>query len=224
MQVFNNEVYVQQGEHFSLDFSFRNKDGSPFLISNKLLKGGKVAYILVTISNELYNQKQRYVYNKWLTLSEIVNGIPVAFYCTKPVVLSKSASDTQIPGDLPADVQQDCKEHNDSNYTTYAIYKANDNTGKTSFYYYDSSTNILVEYPFELTRISFTVMSNITKDWVVGNYTYGIQLVSGEPNTSKDENAKPINVVDQVQALLPPTRLIVTSNVDNSLGGLQWQK
>lgn len=216
MQVLNNEVYVQQGEHFSLDFSFKNKDGSPFLISNKLLKGGKVAYILVTISNELYNQKQRYVYNKWLTLSELVNGIPVAFYCTKPVVIpSKTIT---IPDDLPDDVQQDCQEHNDSNYTTYSIYKV---TGdETKFYYYDSSAKMLVEYPFELTRISFTVMSNITKDWVVGNYTYGIQLVSGEPNTSKDENAKPIVVVDQVQALLPPTRLVVTSNVDNSLGGL----
>lgn len=220
MQVLNNEVYVQQGEHFSLDFSFRNKDGSPFLISNKLLKGGKVAYILVTISNELYNQKQRYVYNKWLTLSELVNGIPVAFYCTKPVILAKSASAMKIPEDLPEDVQQDCQKHNDSNYTTYAIYKANDGAGKISFYYYNSSTKTLIEYPFELTRISFTVMSNITKDWVVGNYMYGIQLVSGEPNISKDENARPISVVDHVQALLPPTRLIVTSNVDNSLGGL----
>lgn len=220
MQVLNNEVYVQQGEHFSLDFSFRNKDGSPFLISNKLLKSGKVAYILVTISNELYNQKQRYLYNKWLTLSELVNGIPVAFYCTKPVILAKSASAMKIPEDLPEDVQQDCQKHNDSNYTTYAIYKANDGAGKTSFYYYNSSTKTLIEYPFELTRISFTVMSNITKDWVVGNYMYGIQLVSGEPNISKDENARPISVVDHVQALLPPTRLIVTSNVDNSLGGL----
>lgn len=220
MQVFNNEVYIQQGEHFSLDFSFKNKDGSPFLISNKLLKDGKEAYILVTISNELYNQKERYIYNKWLTLSELINGIPVAFYCTKPIVI-KSKTIT-IPDDLPDDVQQDCQEHNDSNYTTYGIYKV---TGdETKFYYYDSSAKMLVEYPFELTRISFTVQSNITKDWVVGNYMYGIQLVSGEAKPNKKDGEKPLAIVDQVQSLLSPTRLVVTSNVDNSLGGLEWQE
>lgn len=36
MKTFNNELVIHRGETFSMDKVVQNKDGSPYIVSNKL--------------------------------------------------------------------------------------------------------------------------------------------------------------------------------------------
>ena len=44
MQVLNNEIRMTQGEQITLDFLLQNKDGSPYIISNKLKYQNLMSY------------------------------------------------------------------------------------------------------------------------------------------------------------------------------------
>ena len=37
MKVFNNEITIHRGETFSMDKVIQNKDGSPYIVSNRLV-------------------------------------------------------------------------------------------------------------------------------------------------------------------------------------------
>ena len=66
MKTLNNEITVHREETFTMEKIVQNKDGSPYIISNKLNN----PYWLLSISTTRYEQENRYVKNYWLSLKD----------------------------------------------------------------------------------------------------------------------------------------------------------
>ena len=61
--------------------------------------------------------------------------------------------------------------------------------------------------------------TDVTIDWNEHAYVYGIQLVDGDVNNDyvPGGTSRPLLNAESVQAILPPTQLIVTNNIHGSL-------
>ena len=205
MQVLNNQLYVQRGEEFTLDFVLRNKDKSPYIVSSKLQN----PYYLVTVSSGSQDPAKRYILNQWCM-------IPAAgtFFVTTPIRIPSVVDWTGF-ADMKAAANADgCIVAN------YAIYYTVDNTTGARKYYrytgtddsYDSSK--MIEY---VNRFTVTYNTATTMEWTELSYTYGIQLVSGKKRQEITSDGRQLLTFDTVYSILPPTKLVVTSNIYGSL-------
>lgn len=79
MQLFNKNIKIHRGETFSLQFNIRTEDGAPYIISSEFNN----PYFLLSISDSIHFEPDRYVKNYWLSL----NNIP-RFELTRPLELS----------------------------------------------------------------------------------------------------------------------------------------
>lgn len=197
MKTYNNELIVYRGEVFTIDKYIVNKDGSPFIISNKLQN----PYFLLTIGSDLY--KPEYVYNKWL---EIGSNQP-RFKSTVPVEIQLDKNG-QWPRTLPAGTTS----------ATAVYYIVNDDGSKTYKYaeISDEPTKngvIVTNWNDYNCRLSTVFYHNITKDWNEQTYYWGIRLVSGP--LSPEGSEKPLSTFDVAQPILQPTKLTVLSPIDN---------
>ena len=61
MRLNGKEIIVHTGETFGIDFVFKNKDGSPYVIYSGL----KNPYFLTSISDSKFKEKNRNVLNMW---------------------------------------------------------------------------------------------------------------------------------------------------------------
>ena len=112
MKTFNNELVIHRGETFSMDKVVQNKDGSPYIVSNKL----KNPYVLVAVSTTRYDQNKRYLLNLWLPLTD-----KVRFSITDPIDLTSfkteangtvskytSFNDVNVRGPVPGSGGKNC--------------------------------------------------------------------------------------------------------------------
>ena len=206
MKTYNNELIVYRGEVFTIDKYLVNKDGSPFIISNKL----RNPYFLLTVGSDLY--KPEYVYNKCLEIvspqSEDNNKQRIArFESTVPVEIQLDENG-QWPRTLPAGTTSD----------KAVYYIVNDDGSKT--YKYAEISDTSTENGVTVTnwkdyncRLSTVFYHNITKDWNEQTYYWGIRLVSGP--LSPEGSEKPLSTFDVAQPILQPTKLTVLSPIDN---------
>lgn len=67
MRLLKNDILVHKNETFTLGFDLINKDGSPYILYNKLSN----PHLLITIASSKYEEANRYVLNLWLDLSEL---------------------------------------------------------------------------------------------------------------------------------------------------------
>lgn len=65
MKIHGNEITVHRGETFTIDFSFVNKDDSPYVVSNRVDN----PYILIAVTDSKFMVADRYIKNYWLNLS-----------------------------------------------------------------------------------------------------------------------------------------------------------
>lgn len=198
MKVFKNELYISAGETFTLQKQIKNKDGSPYIISNKLNN----PYWLITVTDTLYDYPNRYVYNKWLKLKNSLR-----FYKTKPVDLKSLGY--QEWSNLPAGYEGD----ESAGYADIAVFYLEVNGIKEYKYWKYDNTSVgdysghWEKYDCELVT---TYQNRITKDWVAQNYYYSISLVSGnETSTGKS----PLQNIDLMYPILQPTKIYVRSNL-----------
>ena len=145
MQVRNNEITVQRGESWTMSKKIRNKDGSPFIVSSELAN----PYWLVTIASVRYEQKDRYILNKWLELSNCPR-----FKYTQPIELAKYGlkfSDNTLPFiDLDEDGDNnDFTGDETSGYSNIAIFYEKDFNGVISYKYWEYINNIEGDYDAE---------------------------------------------------------------------------
>lgn len=198
MKVFKNELYVTVGESFTLSKIVQNKDGSPYIISSQLTD----PYWLITVSDSIYEQKDRYVYNKWLSLKNALR-----FYITKPVNLNDlgySNWDAVLPAGYEGDETSGYANIavfylNIGGSIKYRYWKYNNNDqGDYSGYWEDYECNIITHYA-----------NNITKEWSAKNYYYSIFLISGTRNPGESF----VTLIDVSYPILSPTKIIVRSNL-----------
>ena len=209
MEILNNQLYVQQGEAFTLDFFLRNKDGSPYIVSRQL----KNPYYLVTVSSMSTNSNKdkRYLLNKWCKITAD------RFYVTTPVHITgvSSFNFTAMKSKANAD---GCTVAN------YAVYYTTDSNGNVTYYKYtgtdDAAYNSAKMVPYE-NNFVVSFSTDVTIDWTEHMYMYGIQLVDGDnnPDFVSGTESRPLLNAESVQSILPPTQMIVTNNINGSLSG-----
>lgn len=198
MKVFKNELYISAGETFTLQKQIKNKDGSPYIISNKLNN----PYWLITVTDTLYDYPNRYVYNKWLKLKNSLR-----FYKTKPVDLKSLGY--QEWSNLPAGYEGD----ESAGYANIAVFYLEVN-GIKEYKYWKYDNKFVGDYSGRWEKydceLVTTYQNRITKDWVAQNYYYSISLVSGnETSTGKS----PLQNIDLMYPILQPTKIYVRSNL-----------
>lgn len=200
MQVFNNEIHMQQGEQITLTFNLRTKDGSPYIVSSELNN----PYYVITIASTHLAQQDRYVLNRWCKIEKITNT-PTTFYCTKSIPVSDI---TNIPNGLPETIRNDIISlaNKGITYDNYAIYSYN---GK--YYRWDSDVEKAIEYE---NILSVTFLPSTTNEWTGRDFVYGIILVSGEIDIT---GVKPLKNIEYSQVILAPTKLIVDAKLN--IGG-----
>lgn len=210
----NNELRIFRNESFTIDKIIRYSNGFPFVISNKLSN----PYILLSITNSRYNQEGKYIYNKWLDLSDYPK-----FNSTTAVNIAsfkENIDDTE-----PKYTSFDDITTTENGYVVYGYVgdytspiglKADEciffisNNGENEYKYaiVDEENNEITwkEYKFEICT-SFS--QELTNTWNEQSYYYSITLVDGEKNS--DDN-KPLASFNVYQPILKPTKLSVISD------------
>lgn len=208
MQVHNNSIIVQRGESWTMSKKIMNKDGSPYIVSSELQN----PYWLVTVTSAIYEQKDRYVLNKWLNL----NGFP-RFKHTQPIELAKYGlkfTDNTLPFiDLDGDGENDDFTGDEtSGYANIAIFYEKDLDGVTSYKYWEYINNIEGNYEGQWVSYECPIVTSFTKEitsqWKEQNYFYSITLVAGR----ESDGEYPI-IIDDSFPILTSTKLSVKSNL-----------
>lgn len=191
MKVLNAEITIQRGETFTIDYIIRNKDGSPYIISDHLTH----PYFLITVSTTKYAQKDRYVKNYWLDLT----GYP-RFNATQAIDLhsiKKEASDesdaepkyvsfndiTSVPFFGYVDGQPVYYYvDNNERFVNDAVFYIEHEDGTREYKYWERSkdgTGQDIGWTDYHCRLIKRFSSEDTSKWVEQSYVYSIRLVSG---------------------------------------------
>ena len=187
MKILNNEIVVHRNETFSIDKIVQNKDGSPYIISNKLSN----PYFLISISTTRYAQNNRYIKNYWLDLSKYPR-----FTSTNVVNLLdiKSSPDGETPKyssfegiEYSGAGTSFISGYVNDTYVTYvpddAVFYIEDENGNRVYKYYNTNTDSNGSYigwsNYEC-RIVKAFTNEDTREWIEQSYVYSIQLVSGQ--------------------------------------------
>ena len=218
MKTFNNELVIHRGETFSMDKVVQNKDGSPYIVSNKL----KNPYVLVAVSTTRYDQNKRYLLNLWLPLTD-----QARFSITEPIDLTSfktdvngtvskytSFDDVNIRKPVIGSGGKDCivsgyigDRFVFYDYDDCVLYLENEQ-GIKEYRYWNLEHEGLLKYEF---RITCPFTQDITSQWVEQSYVYSMTLMSGELPESGEP---PFANIDTVQPLLIPTKLSVLSSIN----------
>lgn len=215
MKTFNNELVIHRGETFSMDKVVQNKDGSPYIVSNKL----KNPYVLVAVSTTRYDQNKRYLLNLWLPLSD-----KVRFSITEPIDLlsfKTEANGTVSKYTSFDDVKRERVSENENcivsgyigdqfvyyDYDDCVLY-LQDERGVRDYKYWNLEQERLLKYEF---RITCPFTQEMTSKWIEQSYVYSITLMSGELPANGEP---PFVNIDTVQPLLIPTKLSVLSSIN----------
>ena len=218
MKTFNNELVIHRGETFSMDKVIQNKDGSPYIVSNKL----KNPYALVAVSTTRYDQNKRYLLNQWLPLID-----KARFSITDPIDLTSfktdvngtvskytSFDDVNIRKPVIGSGGKDCivsgyigDRFVFYDYDDCVLYLENEQ-GIKEYRYWNLEHEGLLKYEF---RITCPFTQDITSQWVEQSYVYSMTLMSGELPESGEP---PFANIDTVQPLLIPTKLSVLSSIN----------
>jgi len=235
MKVFNNEITIHRGETFSMDKVVQNKDGSPYIVSNKLSNPS----ILISVSTTRYDQTDRYVLNKWLRLTNKL------FNSTEPfdlMSLMTEANGTTLkyPNGFTDITERKYAEDNSGNplldengnkigwyivegwletqhvYYDYddCVFYVEDEEGVRDYRYWISTTDTKGSWSKYEFRITCPFTQDETSQWIEQSYVYSISLVSGEWNNTPAENEPQYTSFNSVQPILTPTKLSVLSSIN----------
>lgn len=193
MRMVGNEVYIQRGETWSLDFSVTNKKGHPYVV----LKNWRNPYLAITVSAALYEQRGDFRETYWLDLKQryvekrdgsmalenlktFISGevlwLPNGFYATDAIALYGANSEN---GKIVLDPTSDfdiknflffCDPFSDGNYSYRYITE----------YELDEDGHI-VEDSVEWAEYDFRIIKHFTtKDWMEQNYLFDVKVLAGE--------------------------------------------
>lgn len=218
MKTFNNELVIHRGETFSMDKVVQNKDGSPYIVSNKL----RNPYVLVAVSTTRYEQNKRYLLNLWLPLTDnvrfsITDPIDLTSFKTEANgIVSKYTSfdDVNKREPVPGSGGKNCivsgyigDRFVFYDYDDCVLYLENEQ-GIKEYRYWNLEQECLLKYEF---RVTCPFTQDITSEWVEQSYVYSMTLMSGELPASGEP---PFANIDTVQPLLIPTKLSVLSSIN----------
>jgi len=184
MKTLNNDIIVHRGETFTIDRTIVNKDNTPYIVSSELNN----PYFLLTVTTTRYEQDDRYVYRKWLDLSDLI-----LFKQTNIVNLfdlKKSAESTanMYTGFDDPNIQNLLSFPGVDNVCAYGwvdgkayYYQVGDAvfTDGTNYKYWDPTKTTYGWTDYKAPRIVVPFTNDVTKEWEEQSYKYSINLVSG---------------------------------------------
>ena len=184
MRMIGNEIHLQRGETFSLDFAVRNAKGDPFMILSKWDN----PYLAITIAAALYEQQGDYRETYWLDLSnrwvEQSDGTTVLepikkFISTEALWLS-TFDTTEAINNYGTSNGGKINMDPDSEFYlgNYLFFVDENDDGNRVYKYFDGfdedDTSVWVEYDFRI------IKSFDTKSWMEQSYLYDIKILAGE--------------------------------------------
>lgn len=195
MKINGTDITIVRGESFTLDFSFVNKDGSPFIISNELPH----PYLLISVASNTFNTDNAYKYNVWCDAT--------------PYYRFKSTVAIEIPNTQSFDAITYPNKGVDvagREYCNDCVFKCTSD-GKYYVYKYDSSAGAgdAGYYVYNM-RLVYVFDSEVTKAWSSQNYYYKIALVNTEIEV--EEGDEEVNTTFTVP-LLTQSVIYVVSNI-----------
>lgn len=199
MKMIGNEVYIQRGETWALDFAVKDKNGHPFM----LFKDWQNPYIAITVTAAMYEQEGDFRRTYWLDLTnqwvEQEDGslalVPVKkFVSTEPLYAEAifNTDNNEVGFDIadllsiygPANggkIVADPTSEND--ITNFLFYGTLDRKGGIYHYRYVKSytKNNDGTYTAEWEDYDFRIVKQfVTKDWTEQSYLYDIKILTGE--------------------------------------------
>ena len=199
MRMVGNEVYIQRGETWSLDFSVTNKKGHPYVV----LKNWRNPYLAITVSAALYEQRGDFRETYWLDLKQryveqsdgsmalenlktFISGevlwLPNGFYATDALglydkIVLDPTSDFDITNFLFF-----CDPFSDGNYSYKYIakYEVTEPVVDEDGSIIDEG-GYIIEDTVEWVDYDFRIIKHFTtKDWMEQNYLFDVKVLAGE--------------------------------------------
>ena len=206
MKMVGNEIYIQRGETWSLDFAVRSEKGHPLM----LFKGWKNPYLVITVTNSAYPQNGIFKMTYWLDLDKhyeeqndgSLKEVPVKrFIATEPLYV-ETFDESQILS-LYTKIKNDAQS--DFDITNYLFYTEIDGENIYRYVERDKGVFVWIDYDFRIVK-HFT-----TKDWLEQKYLYDIKLLAGDAIEGSDV---PLAADYEVNiTILEPTNLFVGVNL-----------
>lgn len=192
MKMIGNEVHIQRGETWSLDFAVTNQKGHPYVV----LKNWQNPYLAITVTAALYEQRGDLRETYWLDvkrryveqadgsmaledlktfISAEVLSLPNGFYVGDAIIYYGVDNGGKMVLDKTSDFDITnylffCDPFSDGNYVyKYVKDYEFDDEGNV-----DEDTVEWVEYDFRIIK-QFT-----TKNWMEQGYLFDIKVLAGE--------------------------------------------
>ena len=192
MKLLGDDIYIQRGETFSLDFEITNEHGDPYM----LFKGWRNPYLAITITAALYEQKGDFRQTYWLDLNrrweEQDDGSTILidtkrFIATEALFLDVDPESmainevlatygTGVGGKIVLDPTNDFAV---SNYLFYTTDENGNRFYKYVTYEYDDFDETYrneewIDYNFRIIK-QFN-----TKSWMEQQYYYDMKILTGD--------------------------------------------
>lgn len=182
MEMYGNEIRVQQGEDFNLDIklSASQIEYIPFIVSSKRAN----PFFVITIASTKYEKNLRYVKSWWNDI--LTDNETPTFYQTTPYNYGEISEDSSLPS-LPPILKGTTSTETPETRLLYQYTIETEEVDKQLghrpyhyFYFeYDEHGGAMRVDDYEC-HIRFNFTTNETSEWGSQNYMYQITLVSGE--------------------------------------------
>ena len=175
MKTNNHNIVIHKGETFTIDKILKNRDGTPFIISDG--NDDFSAYFLISVVSSTYTQDKRYSKDYWLSLESFPR-----FTRTTPMKLQEFTGVENISFDSLTIVERDGVYGFNAGINgeycfipnSYAVYY--DENYPNVFKYVTSDG----EWSNYECRIIKTFSHEDTSEWTSKNYKYSIRLIYGK--------------------------------------------
>lgn len=182
MKILGNEIYIQRGETWSLDFNMTNDKGDPYMLFNQWNN----PFLVITVTTATYKQEGDFRKTYWLDLSntyvEQIDGsfvlMPIKkFVSTEALYLEEFTVEdvldkygTAVGGKIVEDPTSDF------DVTNYLFYTDPLSDGNRVYKYVTLVDNeyVWVDYHFRI------IKQFVTNDWLGQGYLFDIKVIAGE--------------------------------------------
>ena len=182
MKIRGNRIEITQGETFTLDKLIVNEDGSPFIVSDKMLN----PHVLISISDSEYDTSGKYVKNYWLPIAEklrfsetrAVNLLSILDADTdgEPLYPDGFDSITELSNGFVTEGYM--PERGDSLiglYPSTCVFYVENSDGTKTYKYWDTELDKWVDYEFSIIKL---FPSSDTKNWTPKKYFWNVSVCS----------------------------------------------
>lgn len=226
MRILGTDIYAQRNETFGIDFTVRNADGTPYIVSSELDN----PYLLLSIASTNYKQDNRYIKNYWLDMSNyprFENTLP--FDLTS--LMTTSGGSTPRYTSFAAATYLSTLTVGGVTYTDVVAYGYVGtefkvfHTGDAVFYCPNSQGVIEYKYSHESDGVhiwsdySFRIIKQFLQqdmsELVEQSYVYSIHVVSGQP--SEDKPDWPIGQFNTFRPIISKSKFVIQSAINGGM-------